>query len=147
MVCYKHPSKEAVATCGECGRGLCQSCADKINPPICFDCAHTISGEIKSEMVKNIVISIVLMLVGVFVIQSPGGILLAGIPYGWVILNRMTPSMFLWMSFIGWIVYFLIKLVLAYTIGIPALIYKMFRWISELVRVNRLIKYIEEIEG
>lgn len=144
MVCYKHPANEAVVTCSECGRGLCQSCANKINPPMCLDCARAISGNIKSEMIKNIIISIVLMIVGVFVIKSPGGVLLAGIPYGWVILNRMTPSMFLWLSFVGWIVYFIIKLVLAYIIGIPALIIKMIRWISELVRINNLIKNVEE---
>ena len=146
MLCYKHPSKEAVGTCIKCGRGLCQNCTNQIDPPMCLDCARTLSNEIKSEMVKNILISVVLMIVGVLVIKSPGGILLAGIPYGWTILNRMTPSMFLWLSFVGWIVYFLIKLVLAYVIGIPALIFKMVRWISELSRVNKLTKCIDKTE-
>lgn len=143
MDCYKH-QKVAVAQCSECGRGLCQECADKINPPLCPTCARNYSSSIKAEMTKNIVISVILMIIGVFVIQSPMGILLAGIPYGWALLNKMTPSMFLWLSWIGWIVYFIIKLVIAYVVGIPALIIKMIRWISDIRRANKLISSVAE---
>lgn len=146
MNCYQHIDRVAVAQCTDCGRALCQECASKISPPLCPDCARQYSHSIKSEMITNIAISVVLMIVGVAVIQSPGGVLLAGIPYGWSLLNRMTPNMFLWLSWIGWIVYFLIKLVLAYVIGVPALIVKLIRWISELVRVNALLKGIDQGE-
>lgn len=37
--------------------------------------------------------------------------------FGWNVLNRIQPSMFLWMSWIGWIFYFVIKFVLAVAIG------------------------------
>lgn len=140
MECYKHTENSAVAQCNECGRGLCETCAEKITPPLCPDCARAYAGSVKAEMLKNIAISVVLMLIGIFVIRSPMGALLAGIPYGWAILNSVTPSMFLWLSWIGWIVYFLIKLVIAYVVGVPALIFKLIRWCSELARVNALLK-------
>ena len=38
--------------------------------------------------------------------------------FGWKALNKIQPSMFLWMSIAGWIVYFLIKAVLSVLIGI-----------------------------
>jgi len=37
--------------------------------------------------------------------------------FGWRALNRIQPSMFLWMSLFGWMVYFFIKFVLAMLIG------------------------------
>ena len=140
MVCHKHYDREAVAQCNDCGRALCSSCADAFDPPLCVGCATARANSIKGELVKNIIISVVLMIVGIVVIKDPLGILLAGIPYGWAILNRITPSMFLWMSWVGWLIYFGIKLVLAYFIGLIALPIKLFLWITELVRINRTIK-------
>ena len=121
MYCYKHHNEDAVAQCSECSRGLCAECARKISPPLCVDCAKDYSREVKSEMVKNIAISIVFMIIGIILIKNPLGFLLAGIPYGWSILNSITPDMFLWLSWVGWIVYFIIKLVLSYVIGLVAL--------------------------
>ncbi len=146
MSCFIHPDRPTVAWCSECECELCAECAEKISPPLCPDCAREYAGSIKAEMIKNIAISVVLMIVGITVIKSPGGALLAGIPYGWLILNSITPGIFLWMSCIGWVVYFLVKLVLAYVIGVPALMFKLVRWISELVRVNAMLKKVEEGE-
>ena len=48
---------------------------------------------------------------------------LAGVTYflcaffGWRALNKIQPSMFLWMSFAGWIVYFFVKFILSALIG------------------------------
>lgn len=142
MDCYKHHGIGANATCSECGRGLCEFCSSKIVPPLCEDCARNYAQGIKIEMIKNIAISVVLMIIGIVFIKSPAGILLAGIPYGWSLLNKITPSMFLWLTWVGWIVYFIIKLVLAYIVGIPALVFKLIKWIWELVRVNKMLKNI-----
>lgn len=38
--------------------------------------------------------------------------------FGWQALSRIQPSMFLWMSIAGWVVYFLIKGILAVLIGV-----------------------------
>ncbi len=144
MSCYKHLGRESVATCNSCGRELCSECAQKIHPPMCVDCAVEYSNEVKKTMIFNIAISVVLMIVGIVVIKSPAGIMLAGIPYGWSILNRITPSMFLWMSWVGWLIYFGIKLVIAYFIGIIALPIKLVGWISDLVRVNKILNGVAE---
>lgn len=37
---------------------------------------------------------------------------------GWQALNRIQPAMFLWMSWIGWLVYFLVKFVLSAVLGL-----------------------------
>lgn len=138
MSCFYHPEREATAVCSECGKPLCSECSAVFQPPTCESCISAHVSSVKAEMIKSIAISVVFMIIGCLVIKSPSGILLAGIPYGWSILNSITPSMFVWMSWIGWIIYFLLKLVLAYFIGLIALPIKMFKWISELVRVKKL---------
>ena len=138
MTCYYHPDRPASVQCGKCGKLLCSECGGLIQPPTCLDCVSEHVGRVKTEMVVSIVISVVLMIAGCLVIKSPLGILLAGIPYGWSILNRVTPSMFLWLSWVGWIVYFLLKIVLSYFIGLIALPIKIFKWVSELGRVKKL---------
>ena len=112
------------------------------HPPTCMNCAREHVATVKSEMIKNIAISVVLMIVGIVLIKNPMGILLAGIPYGWSALNKITPAFFLWMSWIGWLIYFAIKLIISYFIGLIALPIKLFQWISEIVKVKNLEKNI-----
>lgn len=48
MNCYNHPLNSAVATCVDCGKGLCVECSDKYTIPICSTCnRHRISNEKK----------------------------------------------------------------------------------------------------
>ena len=112
--------------CSRCGRRLTIEEDAAFNPPTCMNCAREHVNTIKAEMIKNIAISVVLMVVGIIAIKSPAGILLAGIPYGWSFLNKITPAMFIWMSWIGLI----------------ALPIKMVKWISEILKVKQLEKNI-----
>lgn len=144
MSCFYHSVRESVSKCSKCGRFLCEECASTFEPPTCFECAAEHIEDVKKEMFTSIAISVALMIVGMVFIKSPSGFLLAGIPYGWSILNRITPSMFLWMSWFGWLIYYLIKLFLAYIIGIIALPIKLYKWISELIRVNKLQDIIDK---
>lgn len=132
----------SVNRCTRCGRQLTVEEDQAFNPPTCMNCAREHVSTVKSEMIKNIVISVVLMIVGIVVIRNPLGILLAGIPYCWSALNKITPAMFLWMSWVGWLIYFAIKLVVSYFIGLVALPIKLFQWISEIVKVKKLEKSI-----
>lgn len=46
MVCYHHPSQQAVAQCGKCGKGICKDCCDVYGVEsgefagraLCYDC-------------------------------------------------------------------------------------------------------------
>lgn len=135
-------SEYSVNRCSKCGRQLTMEEDAAFHPPTCMSCAREHVSTIKTEMIKNIAISVVLMIVGIVVIKNPAGILLAGIPYGWSFLNKITPAMFVWMSWIGWAVYFLVKLIIAYFVGLIALPIKLFQWILEIVKVKQLEKNI-----
>ncbi len=38
--------------------------------------------------------------------------------FGWQALNKIQPSMFLWMSWVGWLIYFFIKFMISAVIGV-----------------------------
>lgn len=42
MKCFNHVEREAVATCQNCGKGLCKECAAKHRPCLCDDCYEAI---------------------------------------------------------------------------------------------------------
>ena len=138
MACFYHQNRETTAVCNTCGKALCTECGSHFQPPTCVHCATDYAENVKSEMKKSIIMSVVLMIVGVIVTSNPLGFLLAGIPYGWSALNRITPAIFLWMPIVGWVIYFVIKLVIAYVIGIVALPIKLYQWINELSKVKKL---------
>lgn len=133
----------SVNKCSICGRQLTMKEDESFNPPTCMKCAKEQADKCKKEMIISIVISVVLMIVGIVFTKHPLGFLLAGIPYGWAWLTKITPSVFLWMPIVGWVIYFFVKLFLSYIVGIVALPVKLYQWISEIVRVNKLSKSIE----
>jgi uncharacterized Fe-S cluster-containing radical SAM superfamily protein len=64
MNCFNHPEKTIVATCQDCGKGLCTNCASKYEIPICVNCnAARISNEdiiIKKEIRQVFIIAIII---------------------------------------------------------------------------------------
>lgn len=131
MNCYNHYYSTAVATCS-CGKGLCPDCAHKYTLPICDTCFKSRFEEArKNEItyyVKCYVVSFILFL---WIYIANGSIFsalgIACAPWGWSVLNRITPNIFLYMSWMGWLIYFIIKLVLSSLIGIfiaPFQVYK-----------------------
>jgi hypothetical protein len=51
--------------------------------------------------------------------------------FGWRALNRIQPSMFLWLSWTGWLAYFMIKFVLSVLIGVIVAPYQIGKFIAE----------------
>lgn len=143
MPCFYHIEREATVSCNTCGKLLCSKCGGLFQPPTCRSCAEEYAQSVRREMITSISVSVILMFVGIFAIGSIEGILLAGIPYGWSVLNKIQPSMFLWLTWVGWLVYFFIKLILAYVIGLVALPIKLIKWIKELRETNRLLESVK----
>lgn len=52
MKCFNHPEREAVATCQNCGKGLCRECAEKHTPCLCDICAVQIKRD-EQEQAKS----------------------------------------------------------------------------------------------
>jgi len=128
MRCYQHTSLHVTATCGQCGRGLCSDCSSKYTLPLCANCAHALILSEKSDITRSFIASVVLAFAALVLssgLPPAGRIFLmysfAGIPWGWRVLTRITPNVFLVMPLIGWLFYFSIKLTLAHWVGMVAL--------------------------
>ncbi len=52
MKCFNHPEREAVATCQNCGKGLCRECAEKHTPCLCDICAVLVQQS-EQEQAQN----------------------------------------------------------------------------------------------
>ena len=141
MKCYYHNERDGVGQCNHCGKVLCKECVDVYNPPLCTDCAGIRNNERKMNTTTEIVLSIAALIFGGFMyfLVSDSFELVkflmyligwGGVPYGWNALNKITPSIFLILPLIGWVIYFVIKLMIALYIG----------WIIFIIRVIKIIR-------
>lgn len=143
MKCYYHPDREIVATCTECGKGLCKACASKWDPTLCDDCAKVRIDEKRAALKKSVALSVAALIVGVVIgvimaVQDQQisylwtGLVLAlafvFVVNGWQWLNRIQPSMFLFLPVIGWLFYFGFKFLLAYFVGVVAFPVNLYRF-------------------
>lgn len=146
MNCFYHPDTIIVATCQDCGKGLCKSCASNYTIPICKQCNSTRKSNdlkiIRNEFIQVILIgALITFFVHIFSFESIFGsnsdlignpkvlglyILVIivnfyycmGIVIGWKTLSRLTPQMFLFLPLIGWLIYFMIKLYVSMFVGL-----------------------------
>ncbi|MCB2339061.1 DUF2180 family protein [Clostridium estertheticum] len=148
MKCYNHNEKDVVSQCIDCGKGLCPECTNKFSIPICDQCELSRINADKQLLVKNSIIMVVLFILGFsnasgqgFFSRLLGGYFFAGIPWGWSILSKITPNMFLFMSWIGWLIYFMVKLAIAVLIGMFVTPYKIYKIIKGLSNAKFLENY------
>ncbi len=63
--------------------------------------------------------------------------------FGWISLTKITPNIFLWMSFAGWALYFLIKGILSGIIGIFVAPFKL----GKIIGVRLQEKFISIVKN
>ena len=93
MGCYHHPSQQAVATCRECGKGICRDCYDSYGAgmgagkALCFDCTEELVKEnmaeiawlrstVKKERTLMIVGAVIGLIVGIGAMGPAGFVLI-----------------------------------------------------------------------
>ena len=152
MKCAYHNNVDAVATCKTCGVGLCSTCARTISPPQCISCYRdnlvNRKKEVKNSLVKEAVFAAMALVVGL-IFMTRGGVplgeiwgsvlLCAGIPMGWNFLNKITPNIFLFLPWIGWLIYFAAKALLSMMVGIFVAPYVVWKKIREMKQLQQAI--------
>lgn len=147
MKCHKHYDMDAVSNCVDCGKAMCPQCTEKFTFPICDSCNLSKITADKNKLIKNSVIMAVLFIFGFFNSEEGFfsallfGYFLAGIPWGWSTLNKITPNIFLFMPIIGWVIYFIMKLALSATIGMFVTPYKIYQIVTGLKNAKLLTEY------
>lgn len=146
MKCYNHTDRDAVSQCSDCGRGLCHECTNFYSMPICKHCYLSRVNTNQESITKTLLLMAVLFIIGFCTSFSEhssvimgllSGYVLAGIPWGWNILNMITPQMFLFMSVLGWIIYFCMKLSLAAFIGWFVTPFKLYQYIKKYIDIEK----------
>lgn len=147
MKCSKHYERDAVSQCLDCGKALCPECTNKFSVPLCDHCALSRIAADRQLLVKNSIMMIVLFIIGFSLSNGslPGrllnGYFWAGIPWGWSILTKITPRMFLFMSWIGWVIYFFVKCMLSAMIGMFVTPYRIYKVVKGLKEAKALEEY------
>lgn len=156
MKCFYHEEKDAVATCQNCGKGLCKECAEKHTPCLCDECAENIKInqenekeqrrkdaliDTTSEFIVAIVKGCVAVLIWYLIVNkamdTPFTISELGIfflPFGWALftyLEQFLPPIFLG-GVLLWI-YLVLKFIVSLILGIPCFIYQVIKFIVKLV--------------
>jgi len=146
MNCFYHYEIPCVATCVDCGKGLCQSCATNYTEPICKQC--NLKRKLNElECIHKDFIHVLLggslcLFIGlIFYLEfsfttldelknNPINIVFylliiivycyysIGIVVGWKTLNKLTPRMFLFLPLFGWLIYFALKLYASMFVGL-----------------------------
>lgn len=126
MSCYYHPNCEAVYTCAQCGRPICQSCIHSYSPvwcKVCVDAYYRSQQKADAKKAKkNLLIIGISFIVGVLIPSSDdlGAILLqgyicAGIYPAWILLPKI-PKFNPDFQFLGLLVYILYPIAIIITL-------------------------------
>jgi len=146
MNCYNHPEEVAVASCVDCGKGLCRTCAGLYQIPICNECNLRRVKNDEGNIIKIYLPSIVLFIIGIIIgisgYHSFGmgiflGYIFAGVPWGWKIVTFIQPQMFLFLSIFGWVMYFFIKFAISSFVGLVVLPIGLIKLIITLVSAHK----------
>ncbi|KAA6329528.1 hypothetical protein EZS27_021672 [termite gut metagenome] len=156
MNCYEHLVQPAVAQCLDYGKGLCAECVSAYSIPICNKCNRKRINTEKGAIIKELLLTYgVGILFGVLFAQWTNARLsfhliyaivsygisiyiFSGIVPGWKTLTRITPTIFLFMPIIGWVLYFIIKLALSLCIGLVMLPIRTVRNIYQLTTLQKI---------
>ncbi len=155
MNCHKHTEQSAVAQCMDCSRGLCNECVSAYSMPICTTCNKKRIASERAQIIKEMLLTFGMgALLAYFFYQWTNGghsypllyniisfvipfYVFSGIIPGWQTLTRITPTVFLFLPIIGWLLYFIVKLVLAFFLGIVMLPIQTVRNVSRLVSLQK----------
>lgn len=156
MNCYNHTAQPAVAQCSDCGKGLCSQCASLYSMPICTSCNKKRIASEKSGIIKELLLTFGLgvLLAVLFKQEILGGhsaslkvniidyifliYIFSGIIPGWKTLTRITPAVFLFLPIIGWVLYFIVKLILSLVVGLIMLPIRTVRNIARLTTLQKI---------
>ncbi len=122
MNCYNHPTRQAVAQCVDCQKGLCYTCAHKYTIPICDECNDKRRKDNLAHYLKPFIFCLILFIIGYNLeIVSPdeflGGYMLMCAYGGWKAINQFAPMIFVWFNIEALLWHFLFKLFISMFLG------------------------------
>lgn len=162
MKCFRHPDRDACATCNECGKGLCHECAAAFEPALCSGCAlkrsaANTTGEAKAILIKSAIFFVISFFISKFMLSAGDSsspismhlfmaVVFSGIPWGWSFISRVVPMVpFGNMMFL--IGFYMFKLIAAYIIGIFIMGWNIIKILYLLYKGKTEKKQFQQIES
>lgn len=150
MKCTVHTQTDATARCTTCGGGLCAPCAQRFSTPMCETCLLAHNRAVGHEMIRGLSFSLLLFLgMTVFLwqvaIEPQGGppsayfaaafgsLLVSFTYWGWRFVSERWPGLALQ----NLLMHFLLKLFVAYFIGLFVGPYQIYKSVRELSVVRK----------
>jgi hypothetical protein len=88
MKCYKHNGIDASANCHDCGKALCNDCADQFSLMLCEGCLLANNEVVRKGLIRQFIKTVLFFAVGLFLgAQVEGGGLLGPIIIGYFFLS------------------------------------------------------------
>jgi hypothetical protein len=127
IFCHYHPTREAVYTCSQCGKPICQSCVYSYSPVWCRVCVDAYHGSRQKagakKAKKTLLIIGISFIVGVLLIPSSDdlgtvllkGYMCSGIYPAWILLPKV-PKLNTDFQFLGLLVFILYPIAITITL-------------------------------
>lgn len=156
MKCFYHEKKDAVATCQNCGKGLCKTCASKQSSCLCEECIKDISKneafekaikkqqaiiDTKEEFIAAIIKGILAVLIGMLILNvlcdypfDTSEFMLFFFPFGWALityLEQYLPPMLV--SGLLYFIYLIFKITFSFIFGIFCFAYQVVKFIIKMI--------------
>lgn len=156
MKCFHHTDRAAVATCEKCPKGLCHPCANHFESILCQQCLLKNNKSKAKEVYIGLAVTIAIFFSSSYFLGTflKGGthsfdfskgwlisLLLAFTYWGWVFLTDYFPSL---LEGTGdtWLMYFSVKFIASYFIGIIVGPYQILKMLKEIYIIQKTKKQV-----
>ncbi len=146
--CYRHPERQAVAQCPNCGAFMCRDCYNRYEGHMCKNCTYENNkayiSRIRTSLIWAAVFFVLGWIIGGAAVGSGGfliGLWAAGLPggfvfSGWDVFATMD------MGCLGMVFYWIFRLLAASAVGLILTIINIFR----LVRAISVQRELEDMD-
>lgn len=152
MKCFNHNEMDATATCQECSKGLCVNCSSRFNAMLCESCLLNHNKSVATQMYTGLAITIAIFLGFIYFIGSTEfrsgetlgfakaifpSLIFAFTYWGWKFMTSHFPSLTMGSGNV-WIMYFFLKFIASYFIGLIVGPYQIFKMLKEINSTNKV---------
>ena len=153
MKCARHTDVDAIGSCQECQRGLCDECTNRYRKPLCDQCLLEHISKESRQFYIGLGITLIAFLVGYYIwvkLFTGGvfesiipGLLLAGCYWGWLFLDGRLPELAdkerpAWQSLLLKAGYYVVKFIVAICVGIFVGAYRVYTMLKGLATAKAL---------
>lgn len=155
MNCYNHPEKAAVATCSQCGKGLCADCANTYSITICTSCNLKTYNSRITYQALSLLLYVLAFYLGYTYLSGDfkplhSGYLAMSLVAGWRFLNKVSFLQLTVASLPMWIILWVLKLLLSVVTGFFLssfiILWSIFKLVQDWIRLREIRRDVSDMQ-